>query len=466
MTHFVSRPLLASRECPSLTTEWPVKTIAECAASEPYSTQIGPFGKALMADEYTDSGVPVLRGVNVNRGRFHDDDFVFIDDETADRLSKFESFPDDVLLVHKGTLGQIGLMPRNRKHHRYIMGNSMMRVRCDPSNLLPGYLYYWLSSPQGQHYLFSRISQVGVPQIQTPLTTLRQAALPVPPLREQQRISQILGALDEKIELNRRMNETLEAMARAIFKSWFVDFDPVRAKAEGRQPFGMDAATAALFPDSFQNPPLGKIPKGWAVGKLGDLVEIIGGGTPKTSVPEFWDGDIPWYSVVDAPTSSDTFVVDTKKGISKAGLENCSATILPEKTTIISARGTVGKLALVGVPMAINQSCYALRAIDGKCDFFTYFLLLDKTPDLSQSTHGTVFDTITRDTFKVVDTVTPAVSVKLAFENAIQPLMERVLLNVKESRTLAAIRDTLLPKLISGEIRVRDANHVLEAQGH
>src|SRR2546425_11751896 len=116
--------------------KWPIKTIAECASTEPYSTQIGPFGKALMADEYAEVGVPVLRGVNVNRGRFHDDDFVFIDDKTADRLSKFESYPGDVLLVHKGTLGQIGLMPRGRKYPRYIMGNSMMRVRCDSTKLL------------------------------------------------------------------------------------------------------------------------------------------------------------------------------------------------------------------------------------------------------------------------------------------------------------------------------------------
>ena len=187
--------------------EWPIKTIADCASSEPYSTQIGPFGKALMADEYTESGVPVLRGVNVNRGRFHDDDFVFIDNETADRLSKFESFPGDVLLVHKGTLGQIGLMPSRRKYARYIMGNSMMRVRCDPAKLLPEYLYYWLSSVDGQHYLFSRVSQVGVPQIQTPLTTLRQAALPVPTLPEQRAIARILGTLDDKIELTRRMKQ-------------------------------------------------------------------------------------------------------------------------------------------------------------------------------------------------------------------------------------------------------------------
>jgi type I restriction enzyme, S subunit len=171
--------------------EWPLKTIAECATTEPYSTQIGPFGKALMADEYATEGVPILRGVNVNRGRFHDDDFVFIDEQTADRLHKFESYPGDVLLVHKGTLGQIGLMPVKRRYARYIMGNSMLRVRCDPAKLLPEFLYYWLSSADGQHYLFSRVSQVGVPQIQTPLATLRQATLPVPPLSEQRGSCQV-----------------------------------------------------------------------------------------------------------------------------------------------------------------------------------------------------------------------------------------------------------------------------------
>ncbi len=116
--------------------KWPIRTIGECASDEPYSTQIGPFGKALMADQYTSSGVPVLRGVNVNHGRFNDHDFVFIDNQTADRLRKFESYPGDVLLVHKGTLGQIGLMPSKRRYPRYIMGNSMMRVRCDPSKML------------------------------------------------------------------------------------------------------------------------------------------------------------------------------------------------------------------------------------------------------------------------------------------------------------------------------------------
>src|SRR5437016_2969638 len=156
--------------------DWPIRTISECASGEPYSTQIGPFGEKIRAENYTATGAPVLRGTNVNpEGRFHDDDFVFIDPELAEsEFNKFVCEADDVILCHKGTLGKIGIVPKQSRYKRYIMGNSMMKVRCDPSKLDPLYLYYWLCSRDGQHYLFSRVSQVGVPQIQRPLTTLRE----------------------------------------------------------------------------------------------------------------------------------------------------------------------------------------------------------------------------------------------------------------------------------------------------
>jgi type I restriction enzyme S subunit len=445
--------------------EWPLRTIAECASSEAYSTQIGPFGKALMAHQYTEFGVPVLRGVNVNHGRFHDDDFVFVDHETADRLSKFESHPDDVLLVHKGTLGQIGLMPRRRKYSRYIMGNSMMRVKCNPQVLLPDYLYYWLSSAEGQHYLFSRVSQVGVPQIQTPLSTLRQATLPVPPLPEQRIIAHFLGTLDDKIELNRRMNETLEEMARTIFKSWFVDFDPVRAKAEGRDP-GLPQHIADLFPDRFEDSELGEIPAGWRVRSFAETVDILGGGTPKTSVSEYWDGDIPWYSVVDAPRDADVFVIDTEKKTTQTGIDNSSTRILPHGTSIISARGTVGRVALVGTPMAMNQSCYGLRDTASESGYYAYFATRDLVATLQQRVHGAVFDTITRDTLRGVSVATPDRELIRAFETEVAPLLQRILVSLRESRTLASIRDTLLPRLISGELQVPDARRVVEEAAH
>ncbi|MCX6544605.1 MAG: restriction endonuclease subunit S [Acidobacteria bacterium] len=277
-----------------------------------------------------------------------------------------------------------------------------------------------------------------------------------PPLPEQHAIAHILGTLDDKIELNRRMNETLEAMARALFKSWFVDFDPVRAKAEGRDP-GLPKPLADLFPDSLEQSELGQIPKGWEVKPFADMVEIIGGGTPKTSAPEYWKGEIPWFSVADAPKRADVWVVDTEKTITREGVENSSTRILPVGATIISARGTVGRIALVGVPMAMNQSCYGLQGKRDRRGFCTYFATSDLVASLQQHAHGSVFDTITRDTLAGVSVAVPSAELVEAFDTRVGPSMERIRAGLFESRTLAAVRDTLLPKLISGELPVKDA---------
>jgi type I restriction enzyme S subunit len=282
---------------------------------------------------------------------------------------------------------------------------------------------------------------------------LKALDVALPPEPEQRAIAHILGTLDDKIELNRRMNETLEAMARALFKTWFVDFDPVRAKAEDRDP-GLPKPLANLFPDSFEDSELGEIPRGWETGPFAGTVEILGGGTPKTSSPECWNGVIPWFSIVDAPTDTDVWVIDTEKKITQAGVENSSTQILPVGTTIITARGTVGRIALVGVPMAMNQSCYGLR---GKADmhgYYTYFATRQLVSRLQQRAHGSVFDTITRDTFAGVTVVISPPHLVEAFEKIVSPTLERIRAGLFVSSTLAALRDALLPKLISGELRV------------
>jgi type I restriction enzyme S subunit len=289
---------------------------------------------------------------------------------------------------------------------------------------------------------------------------LHQARVVVPTeVGEQRAIAHILGMLDDKIELNRRMNVTLEAMARALFKSWFVDFDPVRAKAKGRDP-GLPKPLADLFPDRLVDSELGEIPEGWEVTQFVDTIEIVGGGTPKTSVKEYWDGDIPWFSVVDAPTGSEVWVVDTEKKVTRAGIENSSTRVLPVGTTIISARGTVGRIALVGVPMAMNQSCYGLRSRTGAQGFFTYFSTRELVARLQQHAHGSVFDTITRDTLARVSVVVPSAELIDEFEKRVGPSIKRIRAALLDTRTLAALRDVLLPKLISGELRIHDAEHV------
>ena len=413
---------------------WPRKTIAECASSEPYATQIGPFGKALMAEEYTPAGVPVLRGINVNRGRFHDDGFVYISEEKANRLKKFESFPNDVLLVHKGTLGQIGLLPANSRYERYIMGNSMMRVRCDPSKLMPEYLYYWLSSADGQHYLSSRVSQVGVPQLQRPLTTLREARLPVPPHGIQQAIVHILGALDDKIELNRRMDETLDEMARALFRSWFVDFDPVRAKAEGWET-GLPRDIADLFPDRFEDSELGQIPEGWQVAPLGELMQLAYGKALKAQARH--PGEVPVYG-----------------SNGRVGWHN--ERLVDGPGIIVGRKGNPGIVTWSPTDFfAIDTSFYVVPTGE-VADLLFLFFALDEQ-DLASLSADSAVPGLNRNLAYMSKQVLPRQGIVDEFSKFAGPLFAQRHQREEESRTLADLRDTLLPKLLSGEILVKSA---------
>ncbi|MCP4677809.1 MAG: restriction endonuclease subunit S [Deltaproteobacteria bacterium] len=260
------------------------------------------------------------------------------------------------------------------------------------------------------------------------------------------------------------MNQTLEEMARNLFKSWFVDFDPVHAKAEGREPAGMDAETAALFPDGLEVSELGPIPSEWKIRSLAEVVELISGGTPKRSMAAYWGGDIPWFSVRDAPSHSEIFTIETSEKITQTGVDNSAARVLPEGTTIVTARGTVGKLALVGVPMAMNQSCYGVRSRHPGCGIFNYFRLQRAVLGLQQRTHGSVFDTITRGTFSGVKIVDPPVNIAGSFDVIVGPFLRRVKLNATENLSLEATRAILLPKLLSGQLRVSAPEDFQECQ--
>lgn len=288
--------------------------------------------------------------------------------------------------------------------------------------------------------------------------------LPVamPPVGEQVRIADALMLLDDRIELLRQTNATLESIAQALFKSWFIDFDPVRAKAEGREPEGMDAATAALFPAEFEESALGLIPKGWREVSFAETVSIVGGGTPKTSVAEYWGGDVPWFSVVDAPSAGQVFTLRTEKSITAAGVENSSTRVLPAWTTIISARGTVGKLAMTACPMAMNQSCYGLAPKLSGTEPLVYLSAQRLVDDLKRLAHGGVFDTITRDTLSSVSVVQAAPEVLRCFAEMVRPLFEQIQASVARMASLGELRDALLPRLISGKLRLPETQEQLE----
>ena len=250
-------------------------------------------------------------------------------------------------------------------------------------------------------------------------------------------------------------------MARAIFKSWFVDFDPVRAKAAGQQPPGLKPEIVDLFPDSFAGSELGEIPKGWKVGNILDVANLLSGGTPKTSEPKYWDGPIPWASAKDVSQCKDAFLVETSRSITQFGLDNSAAQIIPALSTVVVARGaTTGRMTIFGSEIAMNQTCYALKTKQ-ESPVFLYLLLKTEIEGLVHAAHGSVFDTITTETFRSSRIRIPIESAVNFFEKTTRPFFNKILNITKESKTLSSVRDTLLPKLISGELRVPDAERIV-----
>jgi type I restriction enzyme S subunit len=431
---------------------WPTSTIAEVSTR----VAMGPFGSNIKTDNFVHSGVPVIRGNNLTRGLFNSDSFAYLTEEKADELRNSNAYPNDIVFTHRGTLGQVGIIPCG-EYERYVVSQSQMVLTCDPSKLDPLFLYYFFKSPMGQHALLMNTSQTGVPAISTPVTSLKKIRIPVPPLPEQRAIASILGSLDDKIELNRRMNKTLEEMAAALFKSWFVDFDPVRAKSEGRKPFGMDAETAALFPDRFVETEEGEIPEGWEWGRIGDLGQIVTGKTPPTKIEGVFEGTTPFLTPTDI--DSELSVQTTKRYLTSLGVEHVKKCLLPSGTVCVTCIGSdMGKTVLVSHPTVTNQQINSLVPTN---EHFRYFALIglrqrkNELHDLGGS--GSTMPILNKTAFGEVQTILPPSSILVAFGTFTSLLINKICQNVDECSTLAELRDTLLPKLLSGEIRVKEA---------
>ena len=473
--------------------EWTYSTIADCASEEPFSTQIGPFGNKIKAEIYTPEGAPVLRGTNVNTdSRFNDADFVFIDQDYAD--SEFEKFTckaGDVVLCHKGTLGKIGIIPKDSRFETYIMGNSMMKVRTDEEKLNSSFLYYWLCSFEGQDYLFSRVSQVGVPQIQRPLSSLREAEIPLPPLPEQKAIAHILGTLDDKIELNRRMNATLEGMAQALFKSWFVDFDPVidnalaagnpipdelapraevrrQALANGTTQQGsLDHPTLSdprsLFPAAFQETEeFGWIPEGWEMRAIGDSFQLLGGHSFKSG-DYVEDGQFGIVTIKNVQDGS--FVQECTNRITEIPGKMKSHCQLNSGDILLSLTGNVGRVCIVSEgDYLLNQRVSKIVGRNGIPEAFGYFFFRQESlyERMITIAKGTAQQNLSPIETAKLEQVMPSNQTIAELGQHFRAYHTKMVGNTAQSQTLTKLRDTLLPKLISGELRLSDAEPLTE----
>ena len=430
--------------------EWRNVSIEDIASK----IAMGPFGSDIKTDNFVPAGVPVIRGGNLTSGRFHGANFVFLTEEKADELANANAFPGDLVFTHRGTLGQIGLVPA-APFKRYVVSQSQMKLRCDPKSADPTFIYYFFRSPAGQHALLMNTSQTGVPAISRPTTSLKSIRLPLPPLPEQRAIAHILGTLDDKIELNRRMNETLEAMARVLFKSWFVDFDPVRAKADGRDS-GLPKPVADLFPESFEDSELGEIPEGWRLGSVDDEFDLTMGQSPPGETYNEAGVGLPFYQGCTDfgfrfPTRRIYCTAPTRLG--KAG------------DTLVSVRAPVGDINMATEDCAIGRGVAAVRHKTGSRSYSYQFMQSIEEVFARFEAEGTVFGSIGKKDFHAIACVNPPRELVQAYEARVSPLDDRVEVNERESRTLATLRDALLPELISGELRVRGLKKTISGDG-
>jgi type I restriction enzyme S subunit len=451
-----------------------------------------PFKSKLYSDT---SGVKLLRGDNIVQGQFRWANVKLWPKElVTEKESEYLLSEGDVILamdrpwIHAGL--KTAQIAQSDLPCLLVQRTARLRSKAPDDQ---DFLRYLITSHHFVQYVKLVQTGTAVPHISP--KQIKDFTFNKPPKETRLKIGEIIKSLDKKSHLNNLTNQTLEQMAQALFKSWFVDFDPVidnalmagnpipdelQVRAELRKRVIAERATnpklkplpddiQQLFPSEFEHcgePSIGIggwIPKGWEVKTFESLISLIGGGTPKTTNNEYWSGVIPWFSVVDAPNDSDVFVIDTEKHVTQLGVDKSSTKILREGTTIISARGTVGKCALVGTPMAMNQSCYGIVGEYESHDEYIYFITRYQVSDLQKRGHGSVFNTITRETFKSISLAKSSDLLTRKFSETVRPYLLKILSNNRQNIELTKLRDVLLPKLISGDVSLPEAIIGVEA---
>ncbi len=367
---------------------------------------------------------------------------------------KAKPVSDDVILSRRCNPGETAVAPAGAE---FALGQNLVLLRSDGTRVYPPFLRWLVRGPQWWEQI-GKFNNVGAVFDSLRCADVPEFELSIPPLAEQRAIAHILGTLDDKIELNRRMSETLEAMARALFRSWFVDFDPVRAKAEGRDT-GLPQAIADLFPSRFVDSELGEIPEGWQVGPIGEIADVVGGTTPSTKEPVYWlDGTHAWATPKDLAGARFPVLLETERRLSDAGLARVGSGLLPTGTILLSSRAPIGYLTVAEIPVAINQGFIAMTARAGTSNLFLLLWCSSAHEAIVSRANGSTFLEISKANFRPIPVVTPPPAVMRAFETASRSLYRRLVTCERESRTLAALRDSLLPKLVSGELRLRGSH--------
>lgn len=395
---------------------------------------MGPFGSDVKKEFYVDNGVPILNGSNLQGFKLKEDSFGYLTKEKADSLKKCNAHRGDIIVTHRGTLGQIVYVPVNSKYDRYVISQSQFRFRCKADLVDVQYLVYYFHTREGQYKILANASQVGVPALARATSTFRLIDIKLPPLDDQRRIASILSSLDRKIELNNKINADLEEMAQAIFKNWFVDFEPFK---NGK------------FVDS----ELGMIPEGWKVGCLGDMGAVVCGKTPSKTNSNYYGGDIPFIKIPDM--HGNVFVENSEDRLTEEGSLSQIKKLIPPYSLMVSCIATVGLVSINTKPSHTNQQINTVIPHNKSALFYLYQHIKNNEEFLkNMGRGGTTTLNVNTKSFSNIRLLIPTEIALEQFHGIVEVLFKKIEQNLHESRTLSTLRDTLLPRLMSGELEV------------
>ena len=389
--------------------------------------QPGPFGSQLHNSDYSKEGTPIIMPKDIVGGAIVHSGLLKVSEEHVKRLSRHQVYEGNLMVARKGDVRKCAYITANE--NGWMTGSDCLKVVLDESKCYPKFIYYQLRSEHIGRWLEKVSIGATMPSLNTRL--LSGIEMVLPPIEIQKQIAGILSVYDDLIENNQKQIKLLEEAAQRLYKEWFVDL---------------------RFPGHENTKIVDGVPEGWNICPFSSKVDIMSGGTPKTSIPDYYNGRIPFYTPKDSDGAF--FAYKTQINITEGGLKNCNSRLYPPKTVIITARGTVGKTTILAVPMAMNQSCYALKMKENDAPYYLFFALNNEIKALQTMANGGVFNTIIGKTFDSINIQIPKDPLIYGFEKTVRPLMEQIKNKLQANSKLVEARNRLLLKMMNGEVEV------------
>lgn len=420
--------------------EWIPDGWKKSKISDHLKTQSSATVGVMYPGKHTDKGVPLVKVGNVVDGRIPSMPEFTISEEVDQQYSKTRLDGNELIVTLVGEPGECIVATEKMKGWNVARALAVVRFK-DES--IREWIAYYLKSRDAKHQIEGFLNTTVQKTLN--LKELKIVEFLEPPTDERKEVVKLLRSLDDKIELFREQNETLEALAQTLFKRWFIDFNfPDEIGKPYKDSGGVMVASE-----------LGEIPEGWKADMLNDYISISGGGTPSTTEPSYWDGEIAWSSPKDLSDRPDAFLFQTNKTITTEGLRKISSGLNPAGSLLLSSRAPIGYIAFADIPIAINQGYIAFAPEQYLSNQFMYLWLKKNMCVVTNAANGSTFLEISKRAFKEIETVIPGEAVLRGFQSLILPQFEKIRSNLIQIRTLTQLRDTLLPKLMKGEIRIK-----------